>query len=115
MIMIISQSTWLQLDISPCSYQSYSVTVLILLCLAVLFFTATRCFCLAYHTFLQYSKKLSSQLDVHATGDLMLIAVNQKDRALERTYSLYIMKFTALQFRDKLQSPPIYHTYESYA
>ena len=44
----------------------------------------------------------SSQLDVvynkhqcmcvHSIGDLMLIAVDQKDRALERTYSLYILK-----------------------
>ena len=30
-------STWLQLDISPCSYQSYSVLTLILHCLAVPF------------------------------------------------------------------------------
>ena len=28
----------------------------------------------------------------HTTGDLMLIAVDQKDRALERTCSLYILK-----------------------
>ena len=38
LIMIIFQSTWPQLDISPCSYQSYSVIVLILLCLAVPFY-----------------------------------------------------------------------------
>ena len=43
----IFQSTWLQLDISSCSYQSYSVIALILLYLAVPFFTVTCCFCLA--------------------------------------------------------------------
>ena len=31
--MIIFQSTWLQLDIISCSYQSYSLIALILLCL----------------------------------------------------------------------------------
>ena len=34
------------LAISPCSYQSYWVTALILFCLAVPFYTATGCFCL---------------------------------------------------------------------
>ena len=28
----------------------------------------------------------------HAKGDLMLVAVDQKDGALERTYSLYTLK-----------------------
>ena len=28
----------------------------------------------------------------HTTGDLMLIAVDQKDRTLARTYSLYILQ-----------------------
>ena len=37
LIMTIFQSTWPQLDISPCSYQSNSVKALILLCLAMPF------------------------------------------------------------------------------
>ena len=48
LIMIIFQSTWPQLDISSCSYQSYSIIALILLYLAAPFFTATGCFCLAF-------------------------------------------------------------------
>ena len=47
LIMIILQFTQPQLDISSCSYQSYSVIALILLCLTVPFFTATGCFRLA--------------------------------------------------------------------
>ena len=43
------QSTWLQLDISPYSYQSYSVIILLILYLAVPLFTATGCFCLVYY------------------------------------------------------------------
>ena len=42
--MILFQSTWLQLDISPCSYQSYLVIVLILRCLATPFFYSHRLF-----------------------------------------------------------------------
>ena len=37
-MMTIFQSAWLQLDISPYSYQSYSVIALILFCLAVCFY-----------------------------------------------------------------------------
>ena len=37
LIMIIFQPNWPQLDISPYSYQSYSVIALMLLCLAVPF------------------------------------------------------------------------------
>ena len=40
--MIIFQSTWPQLDISSCSYQSYSLIALILLCLAASFFYSHR-------------------------------------------------------------------------
>ena len=36
----------------------------------------------------------------HATGDLMLIAVDQKDRAMERNCSPYILKPVALQPSD---------------
>ena len=51
----------------------------------------------------------------HTTGDLMLMAVDQKDRVLEITSSLYILKPIALQSSDTLQPPPIYHTHEFYA
>ena len=44
LIMIIFQSTWPQLDISSCSYQSYSVIALILLYLAAPFFYSHRLF-----------------------------------------------------------------------
>ena len=37
LVLTIFQSAWLQLDISPCSYQSSLVIVLILLCLAAPF------------------------------------------------------------------------------
>ena len=46
--MTIFQFAWLQLDISPCFYQSNSVIALILLCLAAPFFIAPSCFCLAF-------------------------------------------------------------------
>ena len=48
LIMIIFQSTWPQLDISPFSYQSYSVIALTLRYLVVPIFTVANCFCLAY-------------------------------------------------------------------
>ena len=94
--MIIFQSPWPQLDISSCSYQSYSVIALSLLYLVVPFFTAIGCFCLAYHTFLtrhMYNKKKGYYTLVNymqctintsvcvcsshpVTGDLTLITVD---------------------------------------
>ena len=44
--MTIFQSTWPQVDISPCSYQLYSYIDSTLL--AAPFFMAASCFCLAY-------------------------------------------------------------------
>ena len=125
-------------------YHSYLVT----LHLAALFFIALGYFCLAYHTFWQDNKSCwrkeyftySSQLDAvynkytvyplyssHASGDLVLIAVDQKDRALERTCSPYILKPIVLQSSDTLhclittinnygsKATPIYLTHEFYA
>ena len=106
------------LDISSCSYQSYSVIVLILLCLAAPFLQPQAVFVWHIAHFCQDNKKLlekwilcSSQLDVvynkHilyvcSAGDLMLLAVDQKYRALERTCSPYILKLIALQFNNTL-------------
>ena len=67
--MIIFQSTWPQLDISPCSYQSYSVIALILLYLAVPFFTATGCFCLALN-FIGPTQKIESSLTALSNASL---------------------------------------------
>ena len=62
--MIIFQSTWPQLDVSPCSYQSYSVIAMILPCLAEPFFIATSCFCLAYDTFFDNTMKVVRRQDI---------------------------------------------------
>ena len=79
---------------------------LILLCLAAPFFTATGSFCLAYHSFFDKTIKSCQKKGYYTlvnymqctintnvcvcsshpvTGYLMLIAVDQKDRALEKT------------------------------
>ena len=54
--------------------------------------------------------------------DLMLIAVDQKDRALERTYSLHILKSIAsdtlhcltITILDNNKTTPIYYIQEFY-
>ncbi len=117
--MMIMLSTWPQLDISPCSYQSYSVIVLILLYLAAPFFTAQGCFCLPYHTFLTIRTiKVVRTKDVKdavynsvcmcAVVMLQGFDVDQKDRALESTC---ILKPIAL---DTLFNNHLRHTYLSH-
>ena len=83
--MIIFQSTWPQLDISSCSYQSYSVIALILLYLAVPFFTATGCLCMAY---------------------ILLMAIIHKVK-LQRIYSLYNYYWNNLC--TYIKSPSVYY------
>ena len=97
--MIIFQSTWSQLDISSCSCQLYAVIALILLYLAVPFFTATGCFLLGishifnktikscekkgYYSLVNYMQcTINTSVCVYSitshpvTGDLMLKAVD---------------------------------------
>ena len=49
-----------------------------------------------------YNKHTVYVCSSHATGDLMLITVDQKDRAQERTCSPYNLKLIALQSSDTL-------------
>ena len=93
--MIIFQSTWLQLDISSCSYQSYSVTYSIgSTLLGSAFFTAHRLFLfhITHKTIKSYEKKgyyslhnymqctINTSVCVCSShpvrGDLMLITVD---------------------------------------
>ena len=107
LIVIMFQSTWPQLDISPCSYQPYSVIALILLYLALLFyshrlflFDISHIFdkaikscekknitqtCTLVKQMQQHTINTSIRVcnDHHTTGDLMLIAVDQKESALK--------------------------------
>ena len=104
--MIIFQSTWPQLDISSCSYQSYSVIALILLYLAAPFFYSHRLFLFGishifnktikscqkkeYYTLVKYMQRtINTSVCVYSshpvTRDLMLIVVDYKDRAMERS------------------------------